>query len=212
MATFLFNKLIRDKILQMHIDVGHTITYENLKGEALKTKLRDKLHEETDEIPIRDKKDDDVIEEISDVQQVLDDLKAQYGISDEQVREVQAAKFNKKGGFADGVFIESVTLPERDEWVKYYRKSPEKYPEVRENGKVDPDLPKLEKGIYRHTKSGKLYDVIGVTFNTENYEPLVIYAPTYAHKYEMFARPYDMFVGKVEIDGVMQPRFRKEES
>ena len=212
MPTFLFNKLIRDKILQMHIDVGHTITYENLKGEALKAKLRDKLHEEADEIPIRDKKDDEVIEEISDVQQVLDDLKAQYGISDEQVREAQAAKFNKKGGFADGVFIESVTLPERDEWVKYYRKSPEKYPEVRQSGKVDPDLPKLAKGIYRHTKSGKLYDVIVVTFNTENYEPLVIYVPTYEHKYEMFARPYDMFVGEVEIDGVMQPRFSKEQS
>ena len=135
MPTFQFNKLIRDKILQLHIDVGHTMTYHNLKGEALKEKLRDKLHEEADEIPIRSRADDEVIEEIADVQQILDDLKREYSITSEQVSKVQKAKFDKKGGFADGIFIETVTLPERDEWVKYYRKSPEKYPELREDAK-----------------------------------------------------------------------------
>lgn len=135
MPTFQFNKLIRDKILQLHIDVGHTMTYHNLKGEALKEKLRDKLHEEADEIPVRADADNEVIEEIADVQQILDDLKREYGITDEQLSKVQKAKFDKKGGFADGIFIETVTLPERDEWVKYYRKSPEKYPEIKEDAK-----------------------------------------------------------------------------
>ncbi|MBI3889193.1 hypothetical protein HY312_01265 [Candidatus Saccharibacteria bacterium] len=82
------------------------------------------------EIPVREKSDDEIIEEIADVQQVLDDLKSQYGITDLQVGEVQAAKFDKKGGFSDGVFVESVTLPESDEWVQYYRNAPEKYPEM----------------------------------------------------------------------------------
>ena len=209
MPTFQFNKLIRDKSLQLHIDIGHEMTYQHLKGEALKEKLRAKLHEEADEIPIRAHADDEIIEEIGDVQQILDDLKREYNITDEQVSEVQKAKFDKKGGFSEGVFIETVTLPERDEWVKYYRKSPQKYPEVKTTGKVDPDLPTLEKGVYKHTKSGKLYQVLGVTFHTENYEPLVVYVPKYDSKYELFARPYDMFMETIEIDDETKPRFEK---
>lgn len=116
----------------MHIDAGHTVSYEKLQGDALKAKLLAKIHEEVDEVPVRARADDEIIEELSDVQQALDDLKAQYGISDEQVRDVQHAKFKKKGGFSDGVFIETVTLPERDEWTAYYRASPEKYPEIPE--------------------------------------------------------------------------------
>jgi len=130
MPKFIFNKLIRDNILQLHFDAGHHITYEILKGEALKTKLREKLHEEADEIPVRAEVDDEIIEEIGDVQQVLDDLKRQYGITNEQIRAAQAAKFNKKGGFSRGFFIETVELPEGDEWVEYYRSAPDKYPEV----------------------------------------------------------------------------------
>lgn len=133
MPTFLFNKLIRDKILAKHKEAGHDIKYVHLDSESLKAKLRQKIHEEADEIPIRVEADSEVIEEISDVQQVLDDLKQQYGITDEQIREAQQAKFDKKGGFADGVFVESVTLSEDDEWTAYYRKSPEKYPEVKGN-------------------------------------------------------------------------------
>ncbi len=130
MPTFIFNKLIRDKIVQKHLDAGHTVTYQNLSGNALKEKLQQKLHEEADEIPVRVAADDEIIEEIADVQQVLDDLKREYGISDDQVHVAQNVKYAKKGGFSDGVYIESIELPETDEWVRYYRNSPEKYPEV----------------------------------------------------------------------------------
>lgn len=133
MPTFLFNKLIRDKILAKHIESGHDIRYVQLQGESLIAKLRDKLHEEADEIPVRAKVDDEIIEEIGDVQQIIDDLKLQYGITDEQLKAVQQAKFAKKGGFGDGIYIESVTLSEDDEWTAYYRRSPDKYPEVKED-------------------------------------------------------------------------------
>lgn len=131
MPTFLFNKLIRDKILALHIGEGHDIKYAHLNGDDLKAKLQQKLHEEADEIPVRAAVDDEIIEEIADVQQVLDDLKREYGVTDEQIAATQQAKFAKKGGFKDGIFIESVTLDEADKWVKYYRESPEKYPEVK---------------------------------------------------------------------------------
>lgn len=130
MPQFKFDKLIRDKILQMHIDAGHDISYRKISGEELKEKLRLKIFEEADEVPIRENSDEEIIEEIADIQQVLDDLKIQYSITDLQVSEVQSAKFRKKGGFENGVFVESVRLPEDDEWVQYYRNSPEKYPEI----------------------------------------------------------------------------------
>ena len=70
-------------------------------------------------------------------------------------------------------------------------------------------LPKLDSGTYRHSKTRQLYEVIGVAFQTEGGLPLVIYKPLYACDVELFARPYDMFVENVEIDGRVVPRFEK---
>lgn len=130
MPKFIFNKLIRDKILQLHKDAGHVIEYRHIGGTEFKEKLRLKLHEESDEVPIRGVADQEVIEELADVQQVLDDLKQAYELTDEQIQQAQTAKYEKKGGFTRGIFVESVELSESDQWVDYYRKSPEKYPEV----------------------------------------------------------------------------------
>lgn len=130
MLRFSFAKLIRDNILEEHQKAGHKIIYTLLTGNDLKEALRVKLHEEADEIPVREKVDNEIIEEIADVQQILDDLKALYGISDEQAQNVQQAKYDKKGGFQRGVYIDTVEVDEDDEWVLYYRNNPEKYPEI----------------------------------------------------------------------------------
>lgn len=76
----------------------------------------------------------------------------------------------------------------------------------------DPEQKKIEKGTYRHSKSGKLYEVLGVALQTETDKQLVIYQPLYECEHELFARPYDMFVGTVEIDGKIVPRFEKIKS
>lgn len=72
---------------------------------------------------------------------------------------------------------------------------------------TDPAPLTIERGIYRHTKSGKEYEVLGVALHTETNEQLVMYRPIYDSVYELFARPHDMFVEQVEIDGEVQPRF-----
>ncbi len=74
---------------------------------------------------------------------------------------------------------------------------------------TDPDIPVIEKGTYRHTKSGKFYEVLGTALQTETNDVLVIYRPLYDHKYEFFARPYEMFIQMVDINGKQQPRFEK---
>ncbi|MFZ1360561.1 MAG: DUF1653 domain-containing protein [Candidatus Saccharimonadales bacterium] len=69
----------------------------------------------------------------------------------------------------------------------------------------------LEKGVYRHSKNGHLYEVLGTALQTETDELLVVYRPLYDSKYELFARPHTMFIEQVEIDGILHPRFEKIE-
>ena len=74
----------------------------------------------------------------------------------------------------------------------------------------DPILKTIETGVYSHTKSGKKYKVIEVALHTETNEQLVIYQPLYNSRFALFARPYDMFIEEVELDGKLVPRFTKE--
>lgn len=71
------------------------------------------------------------------------------------------------------------------------------------------DFPSIEKGIYRHSKTGHLYEVLGVALQTETDEPLVLYRPLDDNEYEFFARPYGMFVEEVTINGAVKLRFEK---
>lgn len=209
MPTFRYAKLVRDNITAWHKESGHVVEGRQLTGAELRAALAEKLHEEADEVSGA-LSHEELLEEIGDVQQIIDDLLTTEKISQEELRQVMAKKRERKGGFLKGEYIETVTIDdENDKWAQYCRRSPEKYPEVRSNGKVDPDLPDIAKGNYRHTKSGKLYEVIGMTFHTENYEPLVIYRPLYDGKYELFARPYDMFMQTIELNGETKPRFEK---
>lgn len=65
----------------------------------------------------------------------------------------------------------------------------------------------IKKGTYKHSKSGKLYEVTGTALQTETNETLVVYRPLHDSEYELFARPYTMFVEKVNINGKVTPRF-----
>lgn len=74
----------------------------------------------------------------------------------------------------------------------------------------DPTPLTIEPGVYRHTKSGKQYEVIDVALHTETNEQLVIYRPLYESQYQLFARPHAMFIESIDSDGVTAPRFTKE--
>jgi len=50
--------------------------------------------------------------------------------------------------------------------------------------------------------------VVGVVRHSETLEPMVLYRPLYNDS-GLWVRPYDMFVGLVEIDGVPQLRFER---
>ncbi|WP_457333606.1 DUF1653 domain-containing protein [Rhizobacter sp. P5_C2] len=68
-----------------------------------------------------------------------------------------------------------------------------------------PPLPILPLGLYRHYKGGE-YEVIGVARHSESLEPMVVYRPLY-NDTGWWVRPFEMFIGTVEIDGVVCRRF-----
>ena len=75
---------------------------------------------------------------------------------------------------------------------------------------TDADLPALIEtpaGRYRHYKGG-LYDVVGTVRHSETLEPMTLYRALYGER-GLWVRPTAMFLETVDIDGVVQPRFRK---
>ena len=68
-----------------------------------------------------------------------------------------------------------------------------------------PPLPPIPLGRYRHYKGGE-YEVLAVVRNSESLEPMVLYRPLY-NESGTWVRPFAMFIGQVEVNGVSQPRF-----
>ena len=64
---------------------------------------------------------------------------------------------------------------------------------------------KLRPGIYKHYK-GDLYEVLNTAQHSETEEWMVVYKALYGEE-GTWVRPYEMFVEKVEVDGVMVDRF-----
>lgn len=67
----------------------------------------------------------------------------------------------------------------------------------------------VELGTYQHTKTGRLYEVIGIALQIETEEDLVIYRPLYESTYKLFARPRIMFTEIVTVNGKQVARFEK---
>ena len=63
----------------------------------------------------------------------------------------------------------------------------------------------LQKGLYRHYK-GNIYEVLMTAQHSETEEWMVVYKALYGDE-GMWVRPYEMFVEKVEVDGVLVDRF-----
>lgn len=129
MPTFIFNKLIRDKLKDEYVKLDHKATYIKLTDVELFEALKQKIVEEANEIPVDGTKED-IISELADVQQVIDDIAKRVGVTAEEISDVKQKKFDKKGGFAGGLFVEKVELNDDDEWVAYYRKYPDRFKEI----------------------------------------------------------------------------------
>ena len=80
--------------------------------------------------------------------------------------------------------------------------------------------PHISPGFYYHYKhdlSGEIntysYEVLGISFHTEDRTYAVTYRPLYKNTFlqgaDFCVRPYEMFIEDVEVDGRKVPRFSK---
>lgn len=211
MIRFYLQKLVRDKVVKKCLDdeeVLHT-EYRKLGKQEFRRELLRKVHEEADEIPLNDDRRDESLKELADLQEVVDALRQDFGFSIEQVQEEMAHKKQDKGGFDKRHYIKYHDLADDSKWVEIFRAQPEKYREEAAGSKEQSRCAKISKGVYKHSKSGKLYEVIGLALETETEEILVIYRPLYENEYELFARPASMFTETVVLNGKPVPRFEK---
>ncbi len=130
MPKFKLNKLVRDKLPFEYERVGQRVVCRQLSSKEHKGQLISKIIEEVREIKLGGS-EDEIASEIADARQAMDDLMAVCGITEEQVKASQRVKYDKKGGFAAGVFVETIELADDDKWVAYYRKSPDIFSEVK---------------------------------------------------------------------------------
>jgi len=64
-------------------------------------------------------------------------------------------------------------------------------------------------GKYRHSKSGKLYQVLGLGKHSETLEDVVIYGPLYESEVRYWVRPVTMWEEEVMVEGKKRKRFEK---
>lgn len=128
MPIFLFNKLVRNRIVEHQEREGIKTTSRVLSRDEHRAALVSKLTEEAQEV--LDATPEEVVNELADLQQVVDDLRKLYNVTSEQVAEAQKSKVSKNGDFSEGRFISQVEILEGDPWVLYYRKNSERYNEL----------------------------------------------------------------------------------
>lgn len=98
-----YNKLVRDKIPEIIEADGKTCKTRILDDEEYLAALEEKLNEEVAEYQ-KDKN----LEEMADVLDVLQAICVAKGYSLEELEAMRAKKAEKRGGFADKIFLETV--------------------------------------------------------------------------------------------------------
>lgn len=131
MPIFKLNKLIRDKLPMFYESIGQKASLRILTKDEHTQALLDKIVEEVNEIPESNIPKKKLVEEVADIQQAIDDLCKLHNIDKSEIKTVQKAKDEYKGGFSKGIFIETLELQANDTWIDYYRADPEKFPEVK---------------------------------------------------------------------------------
>lgn len=103
MPTITHNKLVRYKIPDIIKFSGKQAVTHVLTDEEYLAELDRKLSEECAEYQA-----DKSLEEMADVLEVLYAIAAARGYSVEELERVRAEKSEKRGGFADKIFLEEV--------------------------------------------------------------------------------------------------------
>lgn len=124
--TFRLNKLVRDKIIDLTLEYGGKVRARKLSGKELNQALIQKLIEEAHELA----RAEISVGELADLQEIIDQLSKNLGISKTELEDTRARKLKKAGGFNNGDFIDTLSAPADNEWADYYGSDPRRFPET----------------------------------------------------------------------------------
>ena len=131
MRKFVQNKLWRDKAHAMLKDFRSIIHVNKLSDDEFMKQLRVKLLEEALEVQAASTQEE-LMAEVGDVFEVLDAIMKFHNLSEQLIKEMQAAKRELRGGFDDRIFVTHVEHVDGTFGANYCLQNPEKYPEILE--------------------------------------------------------------------------------
>ncbi len=99
-----YNKLIRDKIPEIIKNAGWTPTVRILNKKEYLKEIKKKFIEETKEL-VKAKTRKEVINEIVDIQELIDILISELGLTKSELKKQQKTKNKKRGGFKERLFL-----------------------------------------------------------------------------------------------------------
>ena len=99
----IYNKLVRDNILDVISKNNQDYTYHVASNEEYKQKLIEKLQEEVQEFIIGKNE-----EELGDILEVIDYIITVFEFNKEKILEMKEIKNKKRGGFKKKIILESV--------------------------------------------------------------------------------------------------------
>ncbi len=99
----IYNKLVRDNIVEIIENKGEKANFRILENEEYRKELNKKLQEE-----VKEYLEDNNVEELADIVEVVYGILNSMDVSIEEFEKVRKAKVEKRGGFQNKVFLESV--------------------------------------------------------------------------------------------------------
>ncbi len=130
--TFRFDKLVRDETVPGY-EQDPTILdmqWHTLDTKGVRRELLAKLVEESQEVGDAGDNVHEIEAELGDVLDIVDALISQLGLDRAAIEASREEKHRKRGGFARGDYIETITVQPRSHWEAYCLRDPSKYPEV----------------------------------------------------------------------------------
>lgn len=130
MPKYRFNKLVRDKYFEdMQNDTSQNTIFRKLDQDEFITEILNKIEEEASELK-NFKNEDNLVEELADLYELLDIIKNEMNISEDDIQNAKLQKIKKAGGFDKKIYVESNEVREGSKWDNYYLSSPDKYPRI----------------------------------------------------------------------------------
>ncbi len=99
-----YNKLIRDRIPEIIKEAGWIPTIRTLRKSEFLDTVKKKIREEAKEL-IRAKSEKGIMDEIVDIQELVDVLIKEVGMTKPKIEKLQIAKRTKRGGFKKRLFL-----------------------------------------------------------------------------------------------------------